>query len=211
MKKTLALGLAAVVAAGAALTAAPQEAKAQFVSVGFGTGFGGGYYGNGFYGNRFYGGGFYRRPFVNRIGFYPAYGYYRPRTVVVTRVVDRPVVYAYPRRVVRRVVYRQPYYRTASRVVYRAPYYSTRFVSRPAYRTNVVYRQPFYRANRVVVRDRFEGRRFARFDGGRRFDRFDGGRRFARFDGGRRFDRVERRASRGDRFVTGSVRGRFAN
>jgi len=44
MKKTLALGLVAALAAGAALTA-PQEAKAQFVSVGFGTGYYGGYNG----------------------------------------------------------------------------------------------------------------------------------------------------------------------
>jgi hypothetical protein len=214
MKKILAFGLLAAMAGGVALTT-PEPAKAQFVSVG--VGFGGGYGGfhgggfrrGGFYGRRafygprygfrrgFYGRrAFYGRRVVRRVVVYPAYGYYRPRFVRrVVRRSFRPIVYAYPRPVVRRVVYRAPYYRTSyayrrpiyrTRVVYRRPVYRARFAySRPVYRGRVVYRQPFYRSRQVVTRDRFYGG--GRFAGRARFD----DRRYAArpvFRGGGRFE-----------------------
>jgi hypothetical protein len=150
--KRVVLGLAAAMAAGAALFATPQPASAQVVSFGIGTG---GYYGGYGLGNPYYRNpvGYYEgyayrpyRPFRRVVGYPYSYGYYAP-------VVAAPVYYYRPRRVVRRVVYNRPIYYAPRRIVRtRVIYSSPAYAPRRVVRTRAVYSRPVYRNDRIVRR-----------------------------------------------------------
>ncbi len=109
------LALIGLAAAGAALFTAPAPAEAGFRHHGYGhhgyhRGFHHGYRGYGFQ-RRWHPGfhrgyGFYHRPYVRRVGYYPAY-YRRP--FVRRVVVARPYYPVYYQRPVVRVVHR-PFY-----------------------------------------------------------------------------------------------------
>jgi hypothetical protein len=157
MRKALALGISALLAAGAALLASPQPAQAQFgLSVGVGSGFGDGWGygwddddGPGFIGIGFGAPGAYEGGWR---GYAPAPAYpvvRRPARRVVV-IDDQPIHYA-PPLVRTRVVRRAPRYVTAVPV---RRYVTRTEVLAPAPRsvTRIVSSAPEVRRARIVER-----------------------------------------------------------
>jgi hypothetical protein len=115
------LAVAGLMAAGAALVAAPEPAKAQF-SISFGVG--SPYYGG--WGHPGY--GYYHRPYYRRVAYGYPYGYYR-----------RPI-----RRVYYPAYYQRPYYRRAYYPAYSYRPYRPAYYGRAYYPGRVHYRRARY-------------------------------------------------------------------